>query len=59
MLLDLLLYKRPRARRLLALGLILFATICERLIGVIQTWLLYGLSLIPIFYLIGNTHSFT
>ena len=34
---------------LLALGLILFATNMRRLIGVIQTWLLYGLTLIPIF----------
>jgi hypothetical protein len=34
---------------LLALGLILFATRTQRLIGVIQTWLLYGLTLLPIF----------
>jgi hypothetical protein len=34
---------------LLALGLILFATKLQRLIGVIQTWLLYGLTLVPIF----------
>jgi hypothetical protein len=34
---------------LLALGLILFATKIRRLIGVIQTWLLYGLTLVPIF----------
>jgi hypothetical protein len=34
---------------LLALGLILFATKAQRLIGVIQTWLLYGLTLVPIF----------
>ena len=34
---------------LLALGLILFATKMQRLIGVIQTWLLYGLTLVPIF----------
>lgn len=33
---------------LLALGLILFATRMQRLIGVIQTWLLYGLTLVPI-----------
>jgi hypothetical protein len=34
---------------LLAFGLILFATKVQRLIGVIQTWLLYGLTLVPIF----------
>ena len=34
---------------LLALGLILFAISAQRLIGVIQTWLLYGLTLVPIF----------
>ena len=34
---------------LLALGLLLFATTWRRLIGIIATWLLYGLSLIPIF----------
>ena len=33
---------------LLALGLILFATKRQRLVGVIQTWLLYGLTLVPI-----------
>lgn len=34
---------------LLALGLLLFATTWRRLIGIIATWSLYGLSLIPIF----------
>ena len=34
---------------LLALGLILFATTWKRLIGVLATWLFYGLTLIPIF----------
>jgi hypothetical protein len=34
---------------LLALGLILFATKFQRLVGVIQTWLVYGLTLVPIF----------
>jgi hypothetical protein len=34
---------------LLALGLLLFATTWKRLIGIIATWLLYSLSLIPIF----------
>ena len=34
---------------LLAVGLLLFATTWKRLIGIIATWLLYSLSLIPIF----------
>jgi len=34
---------------LLAFGLILFATNVQRLIGIIQAWLLYGLTLVPIF----------
>jgi hypothetical protein len=34
---------------LLALGLILIVTKTQRLLGVIQTWLLYGLTLVPIF----------
>jgi hypothetical protein len=33
---------------LLALGLILFATKRHRLIGIIQTWLLYALTLVPL-----------
>ena len=39
---------------LLALGLILFATDTQRLIGVIQVWLSYGLTLVPI--LLFNRH---
>jgi len=34
---------------LLALGLLLLATTWRRLIGIIATWLLYGLTLVPIF----------
>jgi hypothetical protein len=34
---------------LLALGLLLFATTWKRMVGIITTWLLYSLSLIPIF----------
>ncbi len=40
---------------LLAFGLILFATKKQRLIAVIQTWLLYGLTLIPI-WLFNRQH---
>ena len=34
---------------LLSLGLLLFATTWRRLVGIIATWLLYALSLVPIF----------
>src|SRR4029077_1276229 len=35
---------------LFALGLLFFATTSHRLIGVVKTWLLYGMTLIPTFF---------
>lgn len=40
---------------LLALGLMLFATTRQRLAGVIKTWLLYGVTLVPMF-LFSRSH---